>query len=275
MIHPASRLREIEQRARRRFGQNFLASPDAVDRIVAAASLAPGDRVLEIGPGLGVLTEKLRASGAEVRCVELDRDLAEALHQLWPDLRLLQADAMKVDFPAFCEGSGWKVVANLPYNVASPLVLRLLDHPGTFMAMTLMFQREVAERIRAGADDSARGSLSVQVQARAEVRPVLELPPGAFFPAPKVHSSVLGFRLRPVPVTGGVDPRRFDAVVRAGFQHRRKTLLNSLGGSWERSVVEAVCVAAGVDSRRRAETLTLEEWGRVAAALELHRSVAP
>lgn len=275
MIHAAARLRELERRARRRFGQNFLVSEDAVERIVAAAELAPGDRVLEIGPGLGVLTERMREAGAEVSCVELDRDLAEALGQLWPGLRLLQADAMKVDFPRFCEGTGWKVVANLPYNVASPLVLRLLAHPGTFSRMTLMFQREVAQRIRAGAGDSARGSLSVQVQARAEVRPVLELPPGAFHPAPKVHSSVLGFVLRAEPLTGGVDPRRFDAVVRAGFQHRRKTLVNSLRSAWERDIVLEACRVAVVDPERRAETLDLDEWGRLAGALELHRTVSP
>lgn len=266
MIHPAARLRALEQRARRRFGQNFLVSVDSVDRIVRAAEVQPGDRVLEIGPGLGILTERLRDAGAEVRCVEIDRDLAAALQELWPDLALVNADAMKVDFGAICAEPGWKVVANLPYNVATPLLLRLLARPDRFRAMTLMFQREVGERILAEAGESARGSLSVQVQARAKVRPVLHLPPGAFHPPPKVHSVVLGFELHPRPDFGVVDGAAFDRIVRLGFQHRRKTLLNSLSSGLDRSHAQAACDAAGVDAGRRAETLTLEEWRRLVVA---------
>ncbi len=267
MIHPAARLRALEQRARRRFGQNFLVSPESVDRIALAASLRPDDRVLEIGPGLGILTERLRASGAEVRCIEIDRDLAAALRDVIPDLTLVEGDAMKVDLAEVCPGSGWKVVANLPYNVATPLLLRLLARPQTFTSMVLMFQREVGDRIMAEAGDSARGSLSVQVQARARVRPVLHLPPGAFHPPPKVHSIVLGFELYPEPDFGGVDGASFDRVVRLGFQHRRKTLLNSLSSGLDRARVLAACAAAGVDPGRRAETLTLAEWRKLAAAV--------
>lgn len=267
MIHPAARLRALEQRARRRFGQNFLVSVDSVDRIVRAAEVRPGDRVLEIGPGLGILTERLREAGAEVRCVEIDRDLAAALQELWPDLALVNADAMKVDFGTICEEPGWKVVANLPYNVATPLLLRLLARPDRFRTMTLMFQREVGDRILAEAGDSARGSLSVQVQARARVRPVLHLPPGAFHPPPKVHSVVLGFELLPEPDFGGVDGAAFDRVVRLGFQHRRKTLLNSLSSGLDRARAQAACDAAAVDAGRRAETLTLDEWRRLAVAV--------
>jgi 16S rRNA (adenine1518-N6/adenine1519-N6)-dimethyltransferase len=159
------------------------------------------------------------------------------------------------------------VVANLPYNVATPLLLRLLDHPATFSSMVLMFQREVGDRILAGPADPARGSLSVQVQARAHVRPVLQLPPGAFHPPPKVHSVVLGFALEPAPDFGGVPARVFDRVVRAGFQHRRKTLENSLGASFPRDAARRACEQVGVDPRRRAETLTLAEWRLLAGAL--------
>jgi 16S rRNA (adenine1518-N6/adenine1519-N6)-dimethyltransferase len=273
MIHPATRLRELETRARRRFGQNFLVSDEAVDRIVYAAGLTPTDHALEIGPGLGVLTERMRATGADVRCVEIDRDLAAAIRELWPDLTLFEADAMHVDLDTVCPGSGWKVIANLPYNVATPLLLRLLNRPDLFSTMVLMFQREVGERIQAGPSHSSRGSLSVQVQARARVRPVLTLPPGAFYPAPKVHSVVLGFELLAKPDFGGVTPQVFDRVVRLGFQHRRKTLLNSLGSGMMRADVQAACDTAGVDSKRRAETLDLPEWRRLAAAIDAARAV--
>lgn len=275
MIHPAVRLRALEQRARRRFGQNFLVSTESVERIVRAAGIRPGDRVLEIGPGLGILTEQLREAGAEVRCVEIDRDLAAALQELWPDLPLTNADAMRVDFAEICSGEGWKVVANLPYNVATPLLLRLLRRPDIFSTMTLMFQREVGDRILAGPSESPRGSLSVQVQARAKVRSVLHLAPGAFHPPPKVHSVVLGFELLPAPDFGGVDGAEFDRTVRLGFQHRRKTLLNSLGSGVDRARAQAACDAAGVDARRRAETLTLEEWRSLASALRADAAEEP
>lgn len=267
MIHPATRLRELEQRARRRFGQNFLSNPDAVQRILDAAAITPGERVLEIGPGLGVLTEGLLAAGADLRCIEIDRDLAAGLRQLWPELSLFEGDAMRAPLQEICPGSGWKVVANLPYNVATPLLLRLLALPGTFSSMVLMFQREVGDRIQAGADHSARGSLSVQVQARARVRTLIHLPPGAFHPPPKVHSVVLGFELLPEPDVGAVGPITFDRTVRLGFQHRRKTLLNSLTSGMMREDAQRACTTADIDSRRRAETLTLDEWRRLAQAI--------
>jgi 16S rRNA (adenine1518-N6/adenine1519-N6)-dimethyltransferase len=273
VIHPSVRLRELEQRARRRFGQNFLVSEEAVDRIVRAASLQRTDRVLEIGPGLGVLTEQIRGSGAALRCVELDRDLAAGLRQQWPDLDLVEGDAMRVDLPEICPPpGGWKVIANLPYNVATPLLLRFLAHPGIFSTMVLMFQREVGERIQAGPSHPSRGSLSVQVQVRARVRHVLTLPPGAFHPAPKVHSVVLGFELLPEPDFGGVVARVFDRIVRLGFHHRRKTLLNSLGSGMMRVDAQAACDAAGIDARRRAETLDLPEWRRLVAAVDAVRT---
>lgn len=275
MIHPATRLRELEQRARRRFGQNFLTSVDAVERIVGAADLRPGERVLEIGPGLGVLTERLRESGAALTCVEIDRDLAAALRQLWPDLALVEADAMRTDLTEVCPGEGWKVVANLPYNVGTPLLVKLLALPGTFSAMVLMFQREVGERIQAEAGDSARGALSVQVQARARVRTVLVLPPGAFHPPPKIHSVVLRFDLLPTPDFGGIDGAAFDRLVRLGFQQRRKMLSNTLGAGLGKPRALALLHAAGIDPSRRAETLDLAEWRRLAACTRGEVPVVP
>lgn len=266
MIHARQRLAELEMRARRRFGQNFLVSADAVDRIVRAAQVGPGSRVLEIGPGLGTLTEALMATGAEVAAVELDRDLAAALADAHPSLRLVQGDAMRVEWDRVAPGEGWVVAANLPYNVATPLLLRLLAEPRRFVRLVLMFQREVAERLEALRTDDAYGALSVQVQARATVERVLDLPPAAFHPAPKVWSSVLRFRVHPEPDFGGVEAAAFDRVVRVGFSQRRKTLLNSLGSGFGREVAERALLRAGIDPRARAETIDLAGWRRLAAA---------
>lgn len=266
-MHPATRLRELEMRARRRFGQNFLVDGDAVDRIVRAAKVAPGDRVLEIGPGLGVLSRALLGAGAALTAVELDRDLAAALREDLPEVRLVQGDALRVAWDEAAPGEGWKVVANLPYNVASPLLMRLLGEPRRFFSMVLMFQREVGDRLEATPDDDAYGALSVQVQARARVSRVLELPPGAFHPAPKVWSVVLRFEPYPEPDFGGVPAGAFDRAVRAGFSLRRKTLANALSTAWPREVAVAALTAADVDPRRRAETVDLAGWRRLAAAL--------
>jgi 16S rRNA (adenine1518-N6/adenine1519-N6)-dimethyltransferase len=272
MIHPATRLRELETRARRRFGQNFLVAPDSAERIVTLARVRAGDRVLEIGPGLGTLTEALRDAGAQLVCVELDRDLAAGLRELWPDLTLVEGDAMRVPLAQHLPGGGWKAVANLPYNVGTPILMRLLGMPGTFSSLTLMFQREVGDRLAAAPGDSEFGALSVQVQVRAEVSRLLTLPPGAFHPPPKIWSSVLGFRLFAEPDFGGVPAATFDRVVRLGFQHRRKTLANSLSAGLPRDVVATVCAEAGVDPQLRAQVLGVPEWRRLAAAV--HRITA-
>lgn len=273
MTHPSARLRELEMRARRRFGQNFLVDADAVDRIVRAATIRPGDRVLEIGPGLGVLSRALLAAGAELTAIELDRDLAAGLREELPQLTLVQGDALRVPLAEAAPGEGWRVVANLPYNVATPLLMRLLGEPARFPTMVLMFQREVGDRIEAGVDDDAFGALSVQVQARARVTRVLELPPGAFHPAPKVWSVVLRFDVHPTPDFGRLPDATplpavaFDRAVRAGFGLRRKTLSNALGVIYGRPAALAALEAAGIDPRRRGETIDLAGWRTLAAAL--------
>lgn len=284
MTHPSARLRELEMRARRRFGQNFLADSDAVDRIVRAAAVTPGAPVMEIGPGLGVLTRALLAAGARLVAVELDRDLAAALREALPALHLVEGDALRVDWslaaPLIGEptvdgvdsAASWTVVGNLPYNVATPLLMRLLAEPRRFSRMVLMFQREVADRLEAPADGEAYGALSVQVQARARVERVLELPPGSFHPAPKIWSAVLRFSPYTAPDFGHtadgtpVTARRFDRVVRAGFSQRRKTLQNALGSLGPRELVQAALGEAGIDPSARAETIDLPGWRRLAAA---------
>lgn len=257
-VHPATRLRELETRARRRFGQNFLVSDGLADTIVMRAGVRPGDRVLEIGPGLGVLTASLARAGARVTAIELDRDLAAALPEIVPDVTLIQGDALRVPLPDVD-----RVVANLPYNVATPLCLRLL---ALKVPMALMFQREVADRIEADSGSRTYGSLSIQIQVRARVERLVSLPPGAFHPAPKVHSAVVGFTPVPVPDFAGATPEAFDRLVRLGFSARRKTLTNAFGAQLGREGAQALCVAAGVDPGARAEQIDVAGWRRLVAA---------
>lgn len=265
-LHPAMRLRELETRARRRFGQNFLVSDDLADTIVLRAGVRPGDRVLEIGPGLGVLTAALARAGATIVAIELDRDLAAALPEIVPAVELIQGDALRVPLPSVN-----RVVANLPYNVATPLCLRLL---GLRVPMALMFQREVADRIEADSGSRIYGSLSVQIQARARVERLVSLPPGAFHPAPKVHSAVVGFRPIEAPDFGGTTPEAFDRLVRLGFSARRKTLTNAFGSQLGREAAISLCTAAGVDPGARAEQVNLAGWRRLAAAADAAAALA-
>lgn len=274
-VHPSVRLRSIEQRAKRRFGQNFLTEPEYCVRIARAAGVAPGDRVLEIGPGLGILTDALLDAGASLTCVELDRDLAAALRESHPEVTLVEGDAMRVDLAATCPltederaaGVRWKVCANLPYNVATPLLMRVLADP-RFSRMALMFQREVADRLCAEVDDDAWGALSAQVQVRAHVQRALTLPPGAFHPPPKVHSTVVAFTRIEAPDFGGVPERAFDRIVRLGFSLRRKKLVNALATGMPKELALAALARAGVDPGVRAEVLTIPEWRALAAAVQ-------
>lgn len=261
-MHPAQRLRALEQRARKRFGQNFLVSDELAANIVAAAGVRRGERVLEIGPGLGVLTRALLAAGADLTAIELDRDLAVILREDLPALHLLEGDALRVDLPDVD-----RVVANLPYNVGTPLLLRLLP---LGRPMALMFQKEVGDRLVATPGTKAWGSLSVQVRLWSKPEILVDLGPGAFYPPPKVRSVVVGFRPI-VPDFGGVPPEHLEKVVRAGFAARRKTLENAIGQVWSKDVAAAALAEAGIAPSLRAEVIDLPAWRRLAAALHRPR----
>ncbi len=267
MNSPREILARLEQRARKRFGQHFLDDRQTVARIVRGAEVKVGDRVVEIGPGLGVLTRALLETGASVLAVELDRDLAAFLREEIPTLQLVEADAMKVDWSALCAGSGWHVVSNLPYNIGTHVVMDLLRLPATFRRVTVMLQREVVQRFVAEPGTDAWGALSVEAQARATARVILEVAPHLFFPPPKVVSQVVRFDVRPEPLVGGVPADFFDAVARAAFTHRRKTVANSLSARFARPIAEAGLAAAAIDPRLRAEVLDLPAFERLAAAL--------
>ncbi len=263
---PRALLRDLEQRARRRFGQHFLTDLGVVRRMVSGARVNPGDRVVEIGPGLGILTESLLAAEVQLTAVELDRDLAGYIRERFPQVNLVEGDAARVDWGETTPGSGWKVVANLPYNVGTTVVMQLVRRPETFASVTVMLQLEVVQRMLAEPGSKAYGALSVQVQARSRPRFVLKLPPGAFHPPPKVDSAVIHLDVHEVPATGRAPAEHFDKVVRAAFSHRRKTLRNSLAASWGRERADAGLESAGIDPGLRAEQVDLAGYVALAEA---------
>jgi 16S rRNA (adenine1518-N6/adenine1519-N6)-dimethyltransferase len=271
MEHPSHLLKLLQHgHARKRFGQHFLASEGVLRRIVAGAEVVSGDRVVEIGPGLGGLTECLLEAGCEVLAVELDRDLAAFLRGRLgerPGFSLVEQDATTVDWVTLLPGEGWSCVANLPYNVGTSLVTEMLRHPGRLKRLVVMLQKEVAERIVAKAGDRKRGSLSVFCQSRAAARLLLRVPPGAFMPPPKVESAVIVLDLLPEPVTGGVAPDVFEAFVRVGFEAPRKTLGRTLGSRYGRTAVLEALEALGLPEKSRAAELDVATWGRLAVAM--------
>ena len=268
---------------KRSLGQNFLLDPSHLDRIVAAADLAPTDIVLEIGPGLGTLTARLATQAGHVVAVELDDRLIELLRADFadrPHVQIVHGDILELDPPdllaahlpqgtmaAGYKAAGYKVVANLPYYITSAALRHLLEASVPPMLAVVMVQKEVAERICAAPGDLSL--LAVSVQFYAVPRIVQRVPAGAFYPAPNVDSAVLRLDVRPQPAVPDVPPRDFFRVVRAGFGQKRKQLANSLsaGLSLPKSVIQDALSAAAIDPTRRAETLSLEEWGQLCRAL--------
>jgi 16S rRNA (adenine1518-N6/adenine1519-N6)-dimethyltransferase len=260
-------------RARKRFGQHFL-EPAWVIRLISAVAPSHDETFLEIGSGRGALTIPLADRAGRVIAVELDRDLAAALKTSVPgNVRLVQSDFLGVDLPDLLqdERTPVRVLGNLPYNVASPILFHLLaaaDNGRLVRDATLMLQREVADRLLAGPGGPDYGAMSIQVQLRADVERVLNLPPGAFRPPPKVHSSVVRLRFRPPRVDVGAEAT-FERVVRGLFLQRRKTLANALkpvAASFGRSPFE-ILEWARLEGRRRPETLTVEEVARLSQAV--------
>jgi 16S rRNA (adenine1518-N6/adenine1519-N6)-dimethyltransferase len=245
-------------------GQNFLTDANTARRIVRLAELQPGDRVVEVGPGLGSLTLALADTGAHVMAIELDRHLVPILEGVVAgrDVEVVPGDAVVVDWNAQLDSGPWVMVANLPYNVAATVVIRALETAPTIKRFLVMVQREVGERLAAGAGDDAYGAVSVKVAYYATAKVVGTVSPNVFFPRPNVESAlVLMVRHeRPPVVVADVD--RLFELVRAGFATRRKTLRNTLAGR-----IDADQFArAEVDPQARAETLSLDDWARLAHA---------
>lgn len=269
--HPATLLKALEQRAKKRFGQHFLVSSSVIRQIVAVSEVDADSRVLEIGPGLGVLTEALLAAKASVTAVELDRDMAAFIRDRLPEVNLVEADGARMDFDAILGDERVRCVSNLPYNAGTKMITRMLARPDRFDRLIVMVQREVAERLVARASDRKRGSLSVFTEARAEARICIRVPPGAFHPPPRVHSAVVELRVRPEPLHGSAPLALFDEVVRGLFTQPRKTLRNNLATVMPKARVDGVCALAGIESMRRPSTLTLGEIQSLAAAIHADR----
>jgi 16S rRNA (adenine1518-N6/adenine1519-N6)-dimethyltransferase len=255
-------------RAKKKFGQHFLEAAWA-DKVVAAIDPKPEDRFLEIGPGPGALTLRLAPRVARVTAIEVDAAMMESLRPRLPaNVDLVHADFLDTDIAALAVERPFRVAGNLPYNVSSPILFALLHahrSAGGITDATLMVQREVANRMYAQPGSGDYGVLSIFVQLHADVRRVLALPPGAFRPAPKVHSAVVSLRFR-APAVALSDEAVFDAMVRSMFTQRRKTLLNALrpfAATRSREAAEALDLA-GIDRSRRPETLQLTELARLA-----------
>ena len=255
----------------KRLGQNFLIDAGIVQGIVDAAEIQPGDRVLEIGPGIGTLTQALAEAGADVTCVELDKRLPEVLaHTLeaYDNVKVIQGDILKVDIPAIMGSEPFKVVANLPYYITTPIIMALLEKHLPITDIVVMVQKEVAERMAAQPGGKTYGALSAAVQYYSVPEIALYVPPRSFMPPPEVDSVVVDCKIRKEPAVQLTDEKLFFRVVKAAFGQRRKTLgnaLKSLGAS--KDTINNVLVQAGIDSSRRGETLTLEEFAAIANTL--------
>lgn len=253
-------------RPRKRFGQHFLRDPGVLYRIVAAIHPKPGDRVVEIGPGLGALTRPLLAAAGELDVVELDRDLLEPLQAHCAGagiLRIHQADALAFNFAAMrSEGPLLRIAGNLPYNISTPLLFHLLDQIAHWRDSHFMLQKDVVDRMAAKPGEAAYGRLSVMLQYRCRVEPLFTVAPEAFRPPPQVWSSVVRLIPHETPPVTVQNEQRFAELVKLAFAQRRKILRNSLRDVLDIAQIEA----AGIDPGARPETLGLEAFAALSEA---------
>ena len=241
--------------ARKRFGQHFLVDDTIIDGIVRAIAPLPGEALVEIGPGLGAMTQPLLERCGSLTVIELDRDLAARLRQR-RGLSVVESDVLKVDFAALAAqlgGRPLRVVGNLPYNISTPILFHLLDFSSRIQDQHFMLQKEVVQRMAASPGSKDYGRLSVMLQWRYRIEDVLDVPPDAFDPPPRVDSAVV--RMLPLPVDTTVDARRLSDLVTAAFSQRRKLLRHTLG-KW----MEANGVQTSFDLQRRAEEVPVSEY---------------
>ena len=254
----------------KKLGQNFLIKRGIVDEIVKAADLQEGEPVLEIGPGIGTLTQGLAQSGANVTAIELDTRLLEVLDTTlaqYSNVTIVHGDVLKLDVPSIMNNEPFKVVANLPYYITTPIIMSLLESRLPIERLVVMVQKEVALRMVAKPGTKDYGALSVAVQYYTKPDIVLDVPPKSFLPAPAVTSSVIRCVLRDKPPVDVIDEKLFFRVVKAGFAQRRKTFANTMkttGLSKDR--IEELLAKANIDGQRRGETFTLQECADVANA---------
>jgi 16S rRNA (adenine1518-N6/adenine1519-N6)-dimethyltransferase len=257
-------------RARRRFSQNFLVDASVVERIVAAVAPREGERIVEIGPGRGALTARLLAAPGELGVLEIDRDLARGLAERFPGLRIVEGDALRVDYGSLFPDEGpFRVVGNLPYHITSPLLFRLLRHAPRMHDAHFMLQDEVVQRMAAAPGGKAWGRLGVMVRYHCRVEALFAVPPEAFSPRPQVRSRIVRLERYATLPHPARDYALLERVVREAFSRRRKTLRNALRGLAD----DAAFAAAGIDPALRPETLDVDAF--VALANVLAASGAP
>jgi 16S rRNA (adenine1518-N6/adenine1519-N6)-dimethyltransferase len=245
--------------ARKRFGQHFLTDRAVLDAIVGVIRPEPGEALVEIGPGLGAMTDPLVARCQRLTVIELDRDLAQRLRQR-PELEVIEADVLQVDFAALAARAEQRlrVVGNLPYNISTPILFHLLGSVEHVIDQHFMLQKEVVDRMAAAPGGKDYGRLSVMLQWRYRIESVLDVPPEAFEPPPRVDSAVV--RMRPLPLVAGVDAALLGELVRVAFSQRRKLLRHTLG-RW----LEERCFAGEFNVLRRAEEVPVSEYLALAA----------
>lgn len=267
---------------KRRLGQNFLLDPNLLKRIATSAELTTADTVLEIGPGSGNLTRELAERAGNVVAVELDKGLQPILSEAlagYKNVHLVWGDFLKQDLAYLwglvppLPGGERKIVANVPYYISTPILVKILTSDAPPSLAVILLQQEVAERLTADPGSKAYGSLSVLAQYHAEPELVVKVPPGAFFPPPEVASAVVRLRFRAEPPVVVNDSAFLFRIVRASFGQRRKTILNSLNGSLGpelgREILSEALMRAGIDPRRRGETLSLMEFAALTRAIEI------
>lgn len=254
----------------KKLGQNFLIDANVVDGIVAAAAIAEGDPVLEIGPGIGTLTQGLAEAGAEVTAVELDRRLLDVLGKTlegYNNVRIIQGDILKIDISREINKEKYKVVANLPYYITTPIIMKFLEEKLPVELLVTMVQKEVAERMVAKPGGKDYGALSVAVQYYTQPEIMFIVPPQAFIPPPAVESAVIRCTVRSKPPVEVASEKMFFRVVKAAFAQRRKTLANGLkAAGLNKDDLEQVLTQAGIDGSRRGEQLSLDEFAAIANA---------
>ena len=268
-----SRLEAAGIRPKKGLGQNFLHDPHALATIAKSVGRDEPKSILEIGPGPGALTEHLSELGVPLVAVEKDATLVRFLRdrfQLARHVEILEGDILTTAIPTlFPAGARPSVVGNIPYNISSPIVIRLVEQRRALGSVTLMLQAELAQRLRAPVGSREAGSLTVMLALVAEVRRELRLPPAAFWPRPKVHSEVIQIAWRPdVGLPPGLTLQDVETTVRAGFGQRRKTLRNALRRRWPDEVLHRAALRAGIDLSRRGESLALADWVALASALQ-------
>ena len=279
MLHPVIASREVTRyiletfglRAKKKFGQNFLINEKVVRGIAEYAQVGPGDLVLEIGPGIGTLTQALAETGARVKSVEIDRSLLPVLARTlegYPNVEIVPGDVLKIDLAEVTEHRPFTVAANLPYYITTPIIFALLEQDLPLQRLVVMVQKEVAERMIASPGGKEYGPLSLALQYYSRPRLAIPVPAHDFMPAPRVDFMVVVCEKREQPPVSA-SPKAFFQVVRAAFSQRRKMLSNclkTLGLSADQ--VKELMAQAGIDPKRRGESLSMEEFGQLASAWE-------